>query len=200
MDPATLIRGFEGFRERPYWDVNAHRVGYGSDTITLADGRVVKVTPDMAVSREDAERDLSRRISGEFMPLAARAVGAETWQRLSEPQKAALTSIAYNYGRIPESVSRAFSGGPEAVAQAIRGLGSHNDGINAKRREKEAEIFLTGGQSAAQPEAQNALAPQMPQAPQVQAAQLDPQAFTTSRNALALQPIGAERRNILGRL
>ena len=28
-----LIRRHEGFRSRPYWDVNAWRVGYGQDTI-----------------------------------------------------------------------------------------------------------------------------------------------------------------------
>lgn len=29
-----LIRDSEGFRTGTYWDVNAHRLGYGSDTIT----------------------------------------------------------------------------------------------------------------------------------------------------------------------
>ena len=29
-----IIAQFEGFRETPYWDVNAYRTGYGSDTIT----------------------------------------------------------------------------------------------------------------------------------------------------------------------
>ncbi len=35
MDQATgLLRNFEGFISKAQWDVNAHRVGYGSDTIT----------------------------------------------------------------------------------------------------------------------------------------------------------------------
>jgi hypothetical protein len=55
--------------------VNALRTGYGSDTVTLADGRVVPVTADTRVTREDAERDLARRVQTEFIPRAAQAVG-----------------------------------------------------------------------------------------------------------------------------
>ena len=38
MNAFDLIKRFEGFRTTPYWDVNAYRTGYGSDTVTLADG------------------------------------------------------------------------------------------------------------------------------------------------------------------
>jgi GH24 family phage-related lysozyme (muramidase) len=143
MDPALgLIRTFEGFRETPYWDVNALRTGYGSDTVTLADGRVVPVTADTRVTREDAERDLARRVQTEFIPRAAQAVGREAWSALSPSQKAALASITYNYGSLPDSVAAAVrSGDPMAAAEAIRALGSHNDGVNAKRRSKEAAIY-----------------------------------------------------------
>jgi hypothetical protein len=37
-----MIRAFEQFRSSPYWDVNHHRVGYGSDTITRPDGTVAR--------------------------------------------------------------------------------------------------------------------------------------------------------------
>lgn len=197
MNALDLIRGFEGYRDTPYWDVNAYRTGYGSDTITAPDGSVVRVTPGMTTTRADAERDLSRRVNTEFAPIAARAVGASVWGSLSEPQRAALTSIAYNYGRIPESVSRAFSGGPEAVAEAIRALGAHNDGINAGRRSKEADIFL----SASAPEGEPVRpAEEMPERNALQAAQLDPRAFMAPTNALQPVPLMAARRNALGRL
>lgn len=141
-DTLGLIREFEGFRETPYWDVNAHRTGYGSDTVTLADGRVVPVDPNTRVTREDAERDLERRVSQEFMPRAASAVGQDVWNTLSEPQRAALTSITYNYGSLPSSVARAVASGDMAAAtQAIRALSSHNDGVNESRRNREADIF-----------------------------------------------------------
>mgnify|MGYP005608591191 CR=1 FL=1 len=145
-DPTLgLIKQFEGFRETPYWDVNALRTGYGSDTVTLADGSVQRVGEGTRVSREDADRDLQRRVNQEFMPIAAKAVGPEVFATLAPNQKAALTSIAYNYGELPGSVAAAVrSGDPRAAAEAIAALGSHNDGINADRRQKEAAFFLSG--------------------------------------------------------
>lgn len=142
----ALLREFEGFRETPYWDVNAYRTGYGSDTITTADGKVIRVQPGMRVSKEDAERDLSRR-RAEFQQGIIGTIGEDQWSGLSAGQKAALTSIAYNYGSLPKSVARALKagGGTEAVAKAIEGLKGHNGGVNAKRRQKEANIFRNGG-------------------------------------------------------
>lgn len=141
----ALIRSFEGFRETPYWDVNALRTGYGSDTVTLPDGTVQKVGDGTRVTRADADRDLHRRVNTEFSPIAARAVGAERWAAMTPGQKAALTSIAYNYGEIPGRITAAVqSGDPQAGAAAIAALGSDNDGINRGRREKEAAIFAGG--------------------------------------------------------
>lgn len=143
---AELIARFEGFRERPYWDVNAHRVGFGSDTITRADGSIVSVTPDMSVSREDALRDLDRRISTEFRPSAMKALGEDYYGRLNPNQQAVLDSLSYNYGAhawnkgLAPVVQAIQSGGD--VAGAIRGLGRHNNGINARRRAEEASLWL----------------------------------------------------------
>ncbi|RCI79527.1 hypothetical protein DNK03_08140 [Brucella anthropi] len=139
-----VIRKHEGFRENPYWDVNAFRVGYGSDTITAADGSPVRVTKGMKVSREDAERDLTRRV-GEFQQGIRQDIGGENWGALSENTKAALTSVAYNYGSLPKSVvAAAKSGDPEAIATAIEGLRGHNEGINAGRRQEEANLVRNG--------------------------------------------------------
>lgn len=141
VQAASVIREFEGFRSSPYWDVNAHRVGYGSDTITRADGSVVRVAPGMTVSREDAERDLTRRI-GEFQQGIRESVGDEAWNRLSPNIQTALTSVAYNYGSLPANVVMAVksNGTPEGIAAAIESLKSHNDGVNAGRRQREADI------------------------------------------------------------
>jgi GH24 family phage-related lysozyme (muramidase) len=150
-DPTLdLIKEFEGFRETPYWDVNALRTGYGSDTVTMPDGTVQQVGEGTRVSREDADRDLQRRVQTEFMPIAAKAVGDDIFTGLAPNQKAALTSIAYNYGELPSSVAAAVrSGDPQAVASAIAALGSHNDGVNRRRREKEASIYLGNPMAAA---------------------------------------------------
>lgn len=142
QDLATdLIKQREGFIEKPKYDVNAYRAGYGSDTVTLADGTVQKVTPGMRVSREDAERDLQRRIQTEFVPKAAAKVGEDVWSGLPENTRAALTSVAYNYGTIPSRIVPAVqSGNPEAIARAIESLADDNKGINAGRRMQEANI------------------------------------------------------------
>lgn len=135
-----LLRGFEGYIDTPHWDVNAPRVGYGSDTITTADGKVMRVSNGMRVTREDAERDLDRR-TDEFANVAKRQLGP-AWDRLADHQKAALTSMTYNYGSLPTDVASAvMSGDTGAAARAIAARGRDNDGINAQRRQKEAAIF-----------------------------------------------------------
>lgn len=137
----NLIKEREGFIEKPKYDVNAYRAGYGSDTVTLPDGSVQKIEPGMRVSREDAERDLQRRINTEFVPKAAAKVGEENWARLPENVRASLTSIAYNYGTIPSRIVPAVqSGNPEAIAKAIESLAGDNKGVNAGRRMQEANI------------------------------------------------------------
>ena len=141
-DALGLIREFEGFRETPYWDVNAYRTGYGSDTITMPDGSVVPVAQGMSVSRDDAERDLSRRVGTEFIPRAQEAVGPDVWAALNPQQQSSLASITYNYGSLPSSVAAAVqTPGIEDDVAAIRGLATHNGGINAGRRNREADIY-----------------------------------------------------------
>lgn len=168
----ALIKQREGFIEKPKYDVNAYRAGYGSDTVTLPDGTVQKIQPGMRVSREDAERDLQRRIQTEFVPKAAAKVGEENWARLPENVRASLTSIAYNYGTIPSRIVPAVrSGNPEVIARAIESLAEDNKGVNAGRRMQEANIargtVMPG--SAAVPAFAAAGAPTFMGGPQAQA-------------------------------
>lgn len=139
-DQLDIIRSEESFRATPYWDVNHLRVGYGSDTITHADGSFEEVKAGMTVTREDAERDLARRSKG-FANTAAGQIGAENWGALSGNAKAALTSVAYNYGSLPPSVVAAAKGGDTAaLARAVGGLSS-----NPQRRQREAQMISGGG-------------------------------------------------------
>jgi len=134
-----LLRRFEGFREQAYWDKNAYRVGYGSDTVTQADGTVVPVTKDTRITREDAERDLARR-SKEFAAVAASQVGEDAWAALPENVRAALTSVAYNYGSLPKSVVQAVGAGDvQQIANAVRSLPA-----NRNRRSQEADVIGGG--------------------------------------------------------
>ncbi|EXB47278.1 hypothetical protein J522_1929 [Acinetobacter baumannii 146457] len=137
----SLIRKHEGFKENAYWDVNAYRVGYGSDTTTDKNGKVAKVTKTTTVDKEGAERDLVRR-SQIFANEARKKVGAENWDKLPEDTKAALTSVAYNYGSLPKRVVKAVqTGDMDQIAESVRSLEVHNDGINKNRRNHEADII-----------------------------------------------------------
>ncbi len=142
---AEMVKGFESFISKAKWDVNAYRVGFGSDTVTRANGMIEKVTADTVVTLEDAQRDLERRLV-EFQDGIQSAIGNDTWRSLNEAQQAALTSIAYNYGSLPKRIVAAIQsgGGPEVVAQAIADLGGDNGGINKGRRKQEAQSYLSG--------------------------------------------------------
>lgn len=142
-DAAALLRQFEGFTATAKWDVNAYRAGYGSDTKTNADGSVEKVTKDTVVTREDAERDLARRIV-EFQQKAADAIGP-AWASLSDKAKASITSVTYNYGSTPGSVVRGAQSGSESqLAEAIRSLSA-----NPGRRDQEANNITSKTTSGA---------------------------------------------------
>lgn len=142
---AELIRRMEGFRATPYYDNNAWRVGYGSDTITLPDGSVQQVTQGMQpITREDAERDLERRIPEFQQQGVIRYIGQETWDRLPPETQAALTSVAYNYGSLaglPSIVRAAQSGDANQLAMAVANRAADNDGQNANRRNQEAALI-----------------------------------------------------------
>lgn len=142
---AALIKRFEGYSETPYWDVNAYRAGYGSDTTTLADGTIMRIVEGMTVTLADSERDLARRIA-EFQNVVMGQIGADRFASFDQNQQAVLTSLAYNYGSLPERILDAVrSGDSEAIAEAIRGLAGDNNGINANRRNLEASVFEQGG-------------------------------------------------------
>jgi len=157
---AALIREFEGFISTPQFDVNAFRVGFGSDTITLSDGTVQKVTEGISVTVEDSNRDLLRRITTEFQPRVIERVGEAQFRALAPQQQAVLNSIAFNFGNLPQSVARAIrdGGSDEEVAQAIRNLAnitdrqaSLNEGQRAglrRRRAQEANKVRADEQAA----------------------------------------------------
>lgn len=139
---ADLLRSFEGFAAKPYWDVTTNRAGYGSDTITNEDGTFRKVQPGDVVDEATAERDLERRLETEFIPTARTEVGVEKWDALPQRVQAALASVTYNYGNLPDSVARAArTGDVEEIAQAVEALAGHNDGVNEGRRLTEAAII-----------------------------------------------------------
>lgn len=141
----TILRRFEGFISSPKWDVNAYRAGYGSDTVTLDDGSIQKVVQGMTVTRAQAENDLMRRVTTEFLPKAISQVGEARFNQFTPAQQGVLGSIAYNYGELPARILEAVRTGTNAeIGTAIRGLREDNGGINRGRRDSEASIFEGG--------------------------------------------------------
>ena len=141
----NMIKQHEGFKSSTYWDVNAHRLGYGSDTITNLDGSVRRVEKGDTVTREQAELDLRRRTQ-EFMNSAANTIGKDYFNKLPSTAQASLTSLTYNYGslnKLPSVVKAARSGNLMELSRAIENLGSHNKGVNRNRRLQEAQYFLS---------------------------------------------------------
>ena len=100
-----ILKKFEGFSSKAYWDVNAYRIGYGSDTITYSNKTFRKVKSNDNISRDQADLDLARRIP-EFEKVIIRQVGADAWNKLPDQAKAGLISFAYNYGSIAKQSLR----------------------------------------------------------------------------------------------
>lgn len=138
----SLIRHEEGFRSEPYWDTNAWRIGYGSDTVTRADGTHVKVQPGMRVTREEAELDLDYRLNEVEGARPREQVGDRAWGALSPAAQAALRSVAYNYGSLPPVLVNTIKSGASAdeIANVVAGLDANPD-----RRKREAAMIRRGG-------------------------------------------------------
>ena len=105
QESVDILKKFEGFSSKAYWDVNAYRIGYGSDTITSSNGTYRKVKSNDTITRQQADLDLARRIP-EFERVIIRQVGSEAWNQLPDQAKAGLISFAYNYGSIAKQSLR----------------------------------------------------------------------------------------------
>lgn len=136
---AIAIQGFEGFVPKAFYDVNAPRVGWSSDTITdPITGQQRRVTMDDTISVQDANVDLNARIVGIQNTLAEK-IGQDAWDNLPVGAKAAMTSVGYQYGSVPRSViSAAKSGDPKSISKSISELES-----TPSRRAAEAKISLS---------------------------------------------------------
>ena len=62
LDASKFIAQYEGFTPVATWDVNAWRIGHGSDTITLDNGSYRKVVQGDQTTKLNASKDLARRI------------------------------------------------------------------------------------------------------------------------------------------
>lgn len=148
-----FIKQFEGFNKTAVWDVNAYRIGYGSDTITFNNGSFRKVRKGDQTTVENAKKDLKRRIP-EFEKkvidyLELKGIPKKYWQRLPDPAKIGLLSFAYNYGNIVKNAIREAikTGDVDLIASALL-TSTINDNTGTiyynglrNRRKKEAELI-----------------------------------------------------------
>ena len=140
-----LIRQKEGYSSTAYWDDTAYRIGYGSDTLTDENGNVTRVTKASTTTKADAERDLVRRVPEFQRDGVIKYVGQDAWDAMSAEAKAAITSLAYNYGslqKLPSLVAAIKSGDNTAIGNAIGDRAVDNGGKNSSRRKAEATLVL----------------------------------------------------------
>lgn len=118
---ADQIAGEEGVVTKAMWDVNAYRIGYGSDTITLPGGTWRTVLEGDVTTKPLALQDLQRRVKTEFIPRIQGQIGMDAWNRLTQNCQVALVDLAYNYGSITKKAIReaAKTGDPQKIADAI---------------------------------------------------------------------------------
>lgn len=153
-----LLKKYEGFNRVAVYDVNAYRIGYGSDTITNSNGQYRKVKKGDVTTEQLAAKDLQRRIR-EFEKKLISQVGYNYWQPLNYQVKAALISLGYNYGGFIPSLTKTIeaikTGNNKKIASTILSeTKNHNrklkENIRAalyKRRQKEAAIIENAPQS-----------------------------------------------------
>lgn len=144
----------EGFSRKAIYDVNAWRIGYGSDTIVIDKSGMFRTVREGDVTTQElAEIDLSRRIESEFIPKVKKKIGGEiVWKKLPSGMKVALISFAYNYGNIVKKAIvdavKAFDGNTRPVAEAwINSTFDDNKRLpekmrNALRERRKEEVRL----------------------------------------------------------
>jgi len=134
-----LIEKFEGFTPNAKWDVNAYRLGFGSDTKGKDQ---IPVTQGMVTSRAEAIDNLMARLT-QFETRIITQIGQRTWDKLPSGVKPPLLSVCYNYGHLPQNVAAAcLTLNPVEIADAIKAHKGDNKGVNAKRRLAEATYVL----------------------------------------------------------
>lgn len=135
-----MIAFFEGYQSRAKWDVNAYRLGFGSDT---EGPERVKVTRGMTTTRERALANLSARVP-EFEAHVVEDIGQEAWDKLGDLTRYALVDNAYNYGHLEPRVSTAVKAAA-GISSALASQEGENASVNSSRRRAEAMLAAMEG-------------------------------------------------------
>jgi GH24 family phage-related lysozyme (muramidase) len=140
FDRAALYVGHnEAFRSRAYWDVNAWRIGYGSDTRTA---HRIPVKRHDTTTLQEATDNLAIRLREFTLVCETQCPG--TFAQLPEHARIALLDMAYNYGRLPADVAQAINARMTIgrIAFRVELHKTDNHGVNEHRREDEARKIV----------------------------------------------------------
>lgn len=136
---ATLIKGFEGYYEKAYWDYKQWTIGYGSKA----------KSQNEVINRNEAERRLRAEMQSAYQNVAAiQKRGNYNW---SPKQIAALTSFAYNIGSINQLTANGTRDDATILAKIplYRKAGGKVLKGLVNRRNQEAALFKSGMTDAA---------------------------------------------------
>jgi lysozyme len=131
-----IIKSAEGFSEKAYWDVDGWSIGYG-----FHEG----ISKGQRMSREEADRVMSEKTK-KYAESVDRSV---TNKNITDEQKAALTSFAFNVGvgafeksSLLKKVNAGDLEGAKAEFARWNKAGGKTNLTLVKRRAEEAEMFL----------------------------------------------------------
>jgi GH24 family phage-related lysozyme (muramidase) len=156
----------EGFTDKATWDVNAYRLGFGSDKIVGADGNVRDVQPPASYYKQTGEKipangdkttveaalkmlqyELAGPYKNRLVGTGGSKIPEATFDALNNKQKAALISYVYNVGSLRPGIAAAIRAGQlsSAVTQIQAGPVTpeqYREGLT-RRRNEEASLFST---------------------------------------------------------
>jgi GH24 family phage-related lysozyme (muramidase) len=151
LTPAfNFIAAKEGFIEVARFDINRFRGGYGSDIKVQANGEINSVTSTTTFTRQEGELTLKYNLI-RFKNGVIGQIGQSRWEKLTDSQKAALVSYAYNAGagalstwniakaiitnQSASQIAQFIATGPvTAKGEVLKGL--------VTRRAEEAQLYL----------------------------------------------------------
>lgn len=164
---ALFIGKKEGFTEKATWDVNAYRLGFGTDSILGSDGKIRKVLPDASYYKQTGEKqpangdrttveaalkvlqyEVSTTFKNRLVGTGDTKIPEATFNALNNKQKAALLSYVYNVGSLRVGIAKAINAGnlssaaEQIKAGPVTGGGVYYEGL-ARRRAEEATLFFT---------------------------------------------------------
>lgn len=156
---ADFVALKEGLWTEAKWDYNAYRIGYGSDKIMTADGRLRDVVSTDRTTKEAAVKVLEIELTTSYLSRlvgrGANKISQQDFDALNSSQKAALISYVYNVGSLRTGIADAvrkkdyrlatdlIREGPVTATDKKTGKRETLPGL-VKRRKEEADLFGSG--------------------------------------------------------